>query len=280
MAEIMDIKTEPTMPAQTTAPDTEPTGWMSPEGDLREGAPENIKTLLDSKQWTNISQLATGYEELQKLVGVGDPLFIPKDDDIEGWDKLHNKLGRPATHDKYDFKYEGEQEISPELVDLFKQHSFKQGKSQKMFEADVLFQLEAASEAEKIFQTQQTERREENIQSIKSKWGEHYDPTIQRIDVMADKLGVKTFFEEMGIDKEPEVVNMLLTLANGDAESTLAPSTETEPIQKSPLDELNELKKSKAFLEKFDPDHKKTMERFMQLNQQIVNAGQGRAPRS
>ncbi len=272
--------TDPTKPAQTLAPDTEPTGWMSPTGEIRDGAPESVVNLVKNKGWDTVEKIVEGFVGLEQFKGAGEHLVIPETDDVEGWDNVYKQLGRPDTYDKYEFVNETDIKVDDALIDGFKQLAHKEGYSQKQLTSAIKFQLDAAVESEKIFQDQQTERKEENIQSMQGKWKEQYDPTVQRIDAMADKLGVKQFFEEMGIDKEPEIINMLLTLANGDAESMLSSQSQTVETQLSPMQELDELRKSEAFTQKFHPDHKKAMARFMELNQQIANAGQGRAPKS
>ena len=107
MVEVMDVK-----PAQTTAPETEPTAWMTPDGEIRDGAPENIKSLLEKKKWTNISQFFDSYTELEKFKGIGEHLVIPEAEDVVGWENVYKQLGRPETFDKYDFTYEGDVEIN------------------------------------------------------------------------------------------------------------------------------------------------------------------------
>ncbi len=278
MVEIMDA--EPTKTAQTTAPDTEPTGFMSPDGEIREGAPENIKTLLEAKKWTNIRQMAEAYTELEKFKGKGEHLVIPEADDTEGWNKVFKSLGRPETSDKYEFTNETGVEMSDELLGDFKQFAYKEGYTQKQLAGAIQFQLEAVKASNEIFETQQAERKETNIVAMKQKWGEtNYEPTIKEIDATAEKLGVLEFFQTMGIDREPEIVNMLLTIKNSDSEDTITSGTPTK-VTKSPAERLNEIKKSEAFTSKFHPDHTKTMTEYMALNQEIANSGQAQAPRS
>ncbi len=281
MAEIMDI-TEPTKTAQTTAPDTEPSGWMSPTGEIRDGAPDNVRTLLEAKKWNTVEQIVDNYNLLEKQQGIGEHLVIPNADDPEFASKMgniYNQFGRPETYDKYEFTNETDVKIDDELLDSFKQYAHKEGYSQKQLAGAIQFQLDAVAAGDKIYETKKTEQREENITAMKSKWGEtQYEPTVRRIDVTAEKFGVLEFFKTMGIDKEPEIVNMLLTISNSDAEDTI--TTQTELVaKKTPQEEVEEIKKSESFLKKFDPKHKETMARFVELNQIIANSGQGRATR-
>ncbi|KKK95309.1 hypothetical protein LCGC14_2674100, partial [marine sediment metagenome] len=62
------------------------------------------------------------------------------------------------------------------------------------------------------------------------------------------------------------------------AEDVITSGAEGEQ-EKTSLDEMEEIKKSDAFLQRFHKDHKTTMARFMELNQIIANAGQAQQPR-
>ena len=279
MTDIIDAVAEPIKPAQTVAPATEPTAWMSPDGEIRDGAPENIRTLMEAKKWNNIHQLAGGYTELEKFTGVGEHLVIPEAEDAEGWNNVFKKLGRPETFDKYEFSPEGDIPVSDELLNGFKQFAHKEGYTQKQLAGAVQFQLDAIAESDKIFKQQTADREIQNIQAMKNKWGEaNYDSVFRGIEATAEKLKILGFLRERGIDKEPEIVNMLLTITNSDAEEVIHPASPVQP-QKSPHERLGEIKKSEAFTNKFHEDHRKVMIEYMALNQEIANSGQAKAPR-
>ena len=279
MTEIMDVDTEPTKPAQTTAPATEPTGWMSPTGEIRDGAPEAVANLLGTKKWTTVEQLATGYIDLEKFTGVGKHLVIPEAEDAEGWSNVYNQLGRPETHDKYEFGYEGDVTISDELVGQFKQFAHGLGLTQKQFNDVVKFQLDAVAAQSEAYDAQSVTKTEENIVALKQKWGEtNYAVKVKGARIIADSLGIYQTLEAKGLASDPEIIEMLDTIASRTAEDVITPQT---PITaaKSPQEELDELKKSESFLKRFDPKHKATMTRFMQLNQMRANTGQAQQPR-
>ena len=253
-------------------------GWMGSMGDFGEGIPENIKTLIDNKKWDNVGQLADAFVELEKFNG--GKLKIPKADDVDGWNTIFNQLGRPETHDKYTFKTESEVPVDDILIDSFKQFAHKEGYTQKQLQGAIQFQLDAIEAQEKIYNEQLETRRNENIQVMKDKWQADFEPTMTKIDATAEKLKVAEFFEQRGIDKEPEIVNMLLTIANSDSEDNLT-GTGLPPEPKKTLSEqMAEIKASKAFTDKFDIGHKETMKKFIELNQEIANTGQTMAPRS
>lgn len=274
MAEIMDVDTEPIKPAQTPAPGTEPTGWMSPDGEIREGAPENIQALMEKKKWTNIKQVFDSYGELEKFKGIGEHLVIPEAEDAEGWDNVYKQLGRPETHDKYEFSAkEGDVAVSEELIGQFKQFAHGLGLTQKQFGSLVGFQLDAVAAQTGAYETQLTEQKEENIRALKQKWGEaNYAVKVKGARIIADSLGIYQALEAKGLASDPDIIEMLDKIASKTSEDVIIPQPPAVP-QKSPLEELEEMKKSEPFLQKFHKDHKTCMARYMELNQIVANSG-------
>lgn len=278
MTELMEASTEPVKTAQTEAPDTEPSGWMSPDGSIRDGAPEAVANLMKTKGWDTVEKIVEGFVGLEQFKGVGEHLVIPETDDAEAWANVYKQLGRPEDHTGYELKYDGEVELSDELTGQFKQFAHGLGLSQNQFDKIVNFQLDAVGAQGEALTAQQTADRETNISAMKTKWGQEYEATNQRIDSMADKLGVLQFLKDQGIDKEPEIVNMLLTIANSDREDSITPGGRPAPTKSAP-DRLREIMASDAFKNKFHRDHKTIMVEYMGLNQEIANSGQGQAPR-
>ena len=279
MPEIMDMDTEPTKPAQTTAPVTEPTGWMSPTGEIRDGAPEAVRNLLEAKKWTNVEQLATGYVDLEKFTGIGEHLVIPEVEDASGWNNVYNQLGRPETYDKYELSYDGDMPISDELVGQFKQFAHGLGLTQRQFEEAVKFQLDTVVAQTEAYNAQLATQQEENIAALKQKWGEvNYEVKVKGARIIADSLGIYQTLEAKGLASDPVIIEMLDTIASRTSEDVITPQPPAA-AQKSPLEELGELKKSEPFLQKFHREHKTCMARFMELNQLVVNAGQAQQPK-
>lgn len=274
MTEIMDVDTEPTKPAQTPASGTEPTEWMALNDEFRKGAPENVINLIDKKKYTNLGQFFDSYGDMEKFKGIGEHLVIPEAEDAAGWDNIYKQLGRPETHDKYDFSYEGDVPISDELTGQFKQFAHGLGLTQKQFGEVVKFQLDAVAAQTEAYNTQLTTQKEENIQALKQKWGEaNYPVKVKAARIIADSLGIYKTLEAKGLASDPDIIDMLNTIATRTSEDVITPQAPSVPA-KTPQEELEEIKKSEAFIGKFHPDHKKTMARFMELNQIIANSGQ------
>lgn len=276
MTEIMDVETN----TETKTETTESTNWMNPDGEFGEGTPEKIQTLLDKKKWTNINQLFDGYGELEKFKGMGEHLVIPEsEDDVEGWDKIRTQLGWLGGADKYEFNYDGDIPISDDLLAQFKEYANKRRWSQKEFEETIMFQLDAIAAQDEAYKIAFATQKEENIKALKQRYGEaNYETRVKEARIVADKLGIYQTLEAKGLASDPDIINMLDVIATRTAEGVITPQTLDTSI-KTPQEELEEIKKSEPFLQKFHKDHKTTMSRFMELNQIIANAGQAKQPR-
>ena len=242
---------------------------------------EGYGELVTAKGWTGADDVLKGYSELEKFKGVasGDHIVLPKSiDDVEGWDKLFNAVGRPETADKYTFDNQSGIELGEELMSGFKQFAHKAGYTQSQLEGAIGFQLDAIKASDEIFAKQQADTKAENIASMKQKWQADYDSTWTKVDAMAEKLQVKSLFESLGIDTDPTIVNMLLTVANSDSESLLNEAGDPPAAAKDLTEQMEDIKKNPALMDKFHQDHNAVYAKFMELNQAIANAGQGRAP--
>ena len=282
MTELLDVATEPVKIAQTIAPGTEPTSWMPLSDEQRETAPESIKNLLESKKWTSFDEIANGYVDLEKILGKGEHIFKPESpDDTEGWTKYWGQLGVPSNADDYEFEADEAVPFDEDILNRFKAFVHKQHYTKEQAAGVVQFQREiikdviAANEAQETADAEAEEIEKESIRkALKQKWGGEvaYQNKIVDARRIADELGIFQVLEKKGLTSDPEIIVMLDTIANKTAEGVISPPTPPPPT-KSLQEELEEIKKSEAFNQKFHPKHKETMVRFMQLNQEIANKG-------
>ncbi len=291
MAEILEVSTEPVKTAQTTAPDTEPTGWMSPTGEIREGAPENVRTLLENKKWNSVEQIVDNYIMLEKQQGTGKHLVIPSNPDDPEYANMmgdiYGQLGRPETDDKYEFSTESKIPLSDELMDGFRKFAHKQNYTQNQFAGAIQFQLEAIEQmveienAQKAVDTETEETHKEEIRNaFKQKWGGEvaFQNKIKDAKVLADQLGIYQTLEAKGLASDPEIINMLDIISIRTAEDVIASQSPTSPV-KTPIQEREDIMKSEAYKTRFHKDHKAAMTRYMELCHVIANAGVVNQPR-
>lgn len=280
MAEILEVPTEPVITAQTEPPPTEPTGWMTPDGEVREGAPDNVKNLLEAKKWTNLAQMVDGYFELERFAGVPESeranrhLVIPTSPEDEAWNDIWNQCGRPKTSEGYEVPDDPEVQLDADLVNRWKEASFKDGKTQRQFASDFVLYCDMIKGAEAAQIANREAQQEANTQALQQKYGDDYIAQITGARVIADKLGIYKTLEAKDLISDPEIIDMLVTINSRTDEDAITPSTPAVP-QKSALQERDEIMANPAFKDKFAPNRKELMQRYMALNQIIANSGQG-----
>jgi len=262
--------------------------WLKPDGTIiPESAPENIRNLVAAKKWDNVTQAFDGYGELEKFTGLSEAdrskriLMIPsKEDDVEGWEKVYSKL-RPTKPEEY--KYENNKsgyEIPEDLLDLYKQDSFKRGQSQKQFEGNLDFLVAAASEgdriaaeaqaeADKAAENVEIERQNKNRERLEQKWGK--DKLAEKLTAsnkVARDLGIYDVLVKKGLGSDIEVLEMLEAISSKTGEDTI-PNDPQSPTKSATMERDN-LAASEAYSSKFHKDHKASVRRMFELSQIIA----------
>lgn len=282
MPDLLDVVTEPTIPAQTNAPGTEPSSWMPLSEEQRNTAPEAIKNLLEAKKWTTFDEVVNGYVDLEKILGKGEHIFKPESpDDTEGWNKYWGQLGVPPDIKEYEFDTDEAVPFDETVLTRFREFAIKQHYTKEQAAGAVQFQREIIKEvmvAEAAQENADIEaeevEKETTRKALKQKAGGEvaYQNMLVEARQVADSLGIYQTLEKKGLASDPDIISMLVGIAEKTAEGVITSDTPPIPV-KSPLEELEEIKVSDAFKQKFHPKHKDIMVRYMQLNQEIANKG-------
>jgi hypothetical protein len=93
-----EATTTTTPPAPAPAPAAPAIAWMP------DATPE-VAGYIQNKAWQSPADMFSSYQNLEKFVGAekaGRAAVIPSDDDVEGWNKFHAKLGRPEQPGGYE----------------------------------------------------------------------------------------------------------------------------------------------------------------------------------
>lgn len=270
------VATEPTAVAATSAPATEPTGWMGNTGEFRDGAPEAIQGLLEAKKWTNVEQMATAYSELEKFKGAGNGVIIPEADDENYAAKIgeiFGMLGKPESADKYEYTAESNIPLDDALLNGFKEFAHGQNYTQEQLKGAIDFQLDAIAAQEDILTQQLETKKADDTASLQKIYGINYDAAMNDAKLTSDKHGYTEDLANEGVYDLPVVKQLLNHIANLEAEDGVAPGGPA-PVTKSLQEQLDEIKADPAFMNKFAPGRKELMERFKRINQEIANSGQ------
>ena len=270
MDDLLNVSTEPVIPAATAAPATEPSSWMPLTDEQRASAPESIRALLEAKKWASVEDGLKGYAELEKFVGVGKHIVIPTDDNPESWNDVWNQLGRPK--DPAEYILEPNDAINDELASKWKQFAHQEGYTQKQMAGAVQFQLDIISGMNKA----QNDEREATKVELTKKWGgeQAYKNNTIEARMIADRLGIYQKLEAKGLASDPDVIEMLIDIKNKTAEGVIAPATQPQATQ-DPITERAAIMKDPDWVDhlKHPTRHNELQKRYLELCAIITNTG-------
>ncbi|KKM91957.1 hypothetical protein LCGC14_1223260 [marine sediment metagenome] len=274
MTELLDVSTESVKTAQTEAPGTEPTSWMPLSEEQRNTAPEAVKNLLEAKKWTSSEEIATGYTDLEKILGKGDHIFKPESpDDVDGWTKYWQQLGVPEEAG-YEFEADETVPFDDALLGRFRKFAKdthlnkEQASGIVQFQRDIIKEVMASEADAEATALETSESEKETIRkALVTKAGGEvaYQNMMIESRQIADELGIYTTLEKKGLASDPEIIGMLQEIKNRTKEGTIIKVDEPVTSAKDPKAELKEITESEIFKNKFAPGRKELMKRYMEL---------------
>ena len=275
MPELLDVNTEPVKIAQTEAPGTEPTSWMPLSEEQRNTAPEAIKNLLEAKKWTSFDEVATGYTDLEKILGKGEHIFKPESpDDADGWTKYWQQITGISNAGEYEFETDETVPFDDAIMNSFKEFANKIHLNKEQATGLVQFQRDIIKAAQEVAAQEDADAlatSEADIETIRkalvTKAGGEvaYQNMMVEARQVADELGIYTTLEKKGLASDPEIIGMLQEIKNRTKEGTILKVDEPATTAKDPKAELKEITESDTFKNKFAPGRKELMKRYMEL---------------
>jgi hypothetical protein len=144
-----------------------------------DGADDDTVGFVQNKKWDSPLKVIDAYRNLEKFHGVpaDQILKMPKGDDIDGWNAVYNRLGRPEAPDKYGndgLKLPEGIEPDAQLMSKFDDIVHRAGltKSQRDAVYSEYFTIET-QRAEEITQKIEQEKQIQ-LESLKKEWGDKF----------------------------------------------------------------------------------------------------------
>lgn len=171
--------------------------WYAPEG-LDSATAGQLGELVKAKGWKGPADALLSYQNLEKVFGAdkaGRTILAPKsDDDVDGWNSVYTRLGRPESADKYELPVpEGDdgsfaQAAAPVLHELGLTTKQAKGLAEWWNNASSV-RIQAADEAF-------SKQSEAEYAALQAEWGS----AAQQNEELA-KRAVLKFSKEAGIDE-------------------------------------------------------------------------------
>lgn len=138
---------------------------------------QDLLGYVQNKGWKDPMELANGYRNLEKLVGV-DKLPMPKDDaDAEGWQRVYDRLGRPSSAE--DYKLPVPDGDSGEFAKAAAGKFHELGLSGK--QAQELANWWNSTQQEKMqgLAQQQQQQADAELGELQKEWGQAYEENVE-----------------------------------------------------------------------------------------------------
>lgn len=243
-----------------------------------EGFSESQMAIVQNKQWASPQDMANGYEHASKMIGA-DPstvLKMPGMDDVDGFNSLYTKLGRPIEAKDYTFNMSDEMGGS-DFTEWMKSASHEIGLSDK--QATLLagkldqFNTNSITSETTAYQADLTTQSNE----LKTEWGAGYEKNLLQSKVAAKSLGI-TPEQIDGIEKTlgyKETMKLFQSLGEKVGEANFTDgevqsfNNQMTPAQANAA--ISNLQNDPIFLkawsDKFAPGHKEAVDKKAQLMQ-------------
>lgn len=242
-------------------------------GDMSK-ASEGVRDFVSKKGFKSIDEQTAAHVELEGMLGQQDKLIaIPEEGDVEGWNKVYDKFGRPESAEKYVFTArDGDPKPESSLITLFKEYAYKEGYSQEGFQKIIHFQMDAIKAADQVYAQEILEERNISQKAIRGRFDteDDYNEFTQKGMAFAEKFkldenkSVMDVLETKGLVHDPVILDMLGQLSDMTAEDSLPKSGGS--LSATREDRIREIQKDPAFTTAMNPNHKKIMEEFMELH--------------
>jgi hypothetical protein len=153
-------------------------------------ADKDLRNYAAGKQWANPMEAVRSGMNLEKLVKTPEDQLVrlPKPDDVEGWNKVYDKLGRPAKAEEYQLPVpEGD---DGEFAKTAAEWMHKAGLTKTQAQALAKLNNEyAAGLRTKAAEAQAAKVAAENA-TLKTEWGAAYDKNLNIARGAARELGI------------------------------------------------------------------------------------------
>lgn len=180
------MSTETTTQTQAT---TTETTQAAPAPDWTTGLSDEDRGYIQNKGFKDTAAVLSSYRNMEKLMGVPQDYVVKipqKADDVEAWNSVYNKLGRPEKADDYKLT-EGWKDTSANWAkNTFHKLGLTRSQAENLAkEWDTFSAAEIkAQENEAVMKAQESEN------SLKKEWGSSYDHNSKLAKAAAAKFGL------------------------------------------------------------------------------------------
>lgn len=181
----------------------------------------SFQDLIQNKGWVNADDVLKGYSELESVLGDRDSYYkIPSKEDVDGYNNLYSKLGRPLDPNGYELELTEAGKSDKEGVEWFTSTAHKLGFSQDQTQGLLKSFVERETSEGEKHQASLKEARGLGIKEMEKEWGAEYKSNLESayragktlfdldnegVDRLSDEVGIKTLLT--GLAKASEAMS-------------------------------------------------------------------------
>ena len=217
-------------------------------GDMA-GAPESVSSLVASKGFKSVEDLANGYKEEVAFKGsFAEKLNIPAELTDEMTAEMRTRMGVPANVDGYDLGDAGKT-LKPEVIAELKKMGVEQGFTPNQLKTglNLINELGNAQQQEILDIALKSE------DEMKAEMGDKFQPYLDSAIATADKLGILQTLKDTGLVARKEVLGAMHKISEMISEDALKPAEDVTKATK--LEKRKQLETNPALMDKMHPDH-------------------------
>jgi hypothetical protein len=179
--------------------------------DWRTALPEDLRANPNFTKYSSLESFAKGHLNAVSMLGKTPELKVPENEDERA--DFFNKLGRPASPDKYelkDYEYpEEHKQYVTERVKDFKTTAHKLGlTAEQAANLYDWYMSEDTAQSQKIAESRQ-QQQAQGEQSLRKEWGEKYDHNVKVAQHALSEFGGKELVEYLnatGLGNNPALI--------------------------------------------------------------------------
>jgi hypothetical protein len=201
-------------PAVEPAPESPvPGAWLKEQG---------LDSYYDKlKKFDSVAAMGKGYVNLEQ--SYGKSVKIPEEGDVDGFNELYTKLGRPETEDKYEIEAVEGFDMTGEVMTAVKSAAHMQGLNPKQLNGVAGAYMRGVKAQQEAAQKEIDAKNAERWANYKVEWGE--TKTAENIElakrVIRDAPELEGIITEEMVESDPLFVSLMSRLMRKSMDDTL-----------------------------------------------------------
>jgi hypothetical protein len=145
-----------------------------------------LKESIGKRGFSDVETLAKSYRELEKAYSSGEKMPLPKgNDDLEGWNKVYDRLGRPKTPEEYGIQSE-DKEFGEFTAKTFHEVGLNANQAKAIADKHAEFVAKRAELAAE----ERAKASIADMESLKKDWGAAHDQNMEIARRAAKEFGI------------------------------------------------------------------------------------------